>query len=135
MWITTYHRFHDRAAFIAACAMAGWKCPAHQDPELPRGVAMDQIGPLIGAPRVGQDGLLEKGDVLDEGYHVKLAWHDQAPDPAFLRSQCAPPIAARSWAAFPTGGAAETAVPAPRGKAIPVRKPVPGLSRAAAPIA
>ena len=55
MWISTYHRFLNRAAFLAACQEAGWTCLPEQDPELPHGVAMDIVGPIFGPPRVGLD--------------------------------------------------------------------------------
>ena len=132
MWITTYHRYDDRAAFHRACLAAGWSCHGNQDPELPRGVAMDLIGPLIGEPHVGPDGALERGDMLDGRYHVKLAWHAQSPHPAFARSQCAPPTPWRTWEYFPTSAAAEPAIHHRPGRAVPIQRPAPGAAFAAA---
>jgi hypothetical protein len=124
MWITTYHRFSNRAAFIRACMAAGWRCHTNQDPELPRGIAMELLGPLIGGPRAGPDGELEQGEVLDDRYHVKLAWHEQAPHRAFMHSQCAPPTPWRTWGEFPTCTAADSTVKQSRGGNMPIQKPL-----------
>ena len=65
MWITSFHRFPSRAAFLATCAQAGWQCPLGQDPELPHGVAMDIVGPLMGPASLGEGGVPIPADVID----------------------------------------------------------------------
>jgi len=100
MWITTYHRFTNKAGFLAATKAAGW--PMEQgDLALPRGVAMDMIGPLFGPPSVGEGGNPIAADVIDPRYHVNLAWHAQNMDAAFAASQVAPAQASRSFGIAP----------------------------------
>ena len=57
MWITTYHRFVSRAAFLDACEQAGWTQTSGQEPDLPPGVALDIVGPLVEPARVGANGI------------------------------------------------------------------------------
>jgi hypothetical protein len=97
MWMTTYHRFPNRAAFLAACAEAGWECPPGQDPILPHGVATDIVGPLIGPASIGEGGVPIAGEVIDHRYHVNLAWHGREPDPAFEASLVVPEAPSRGW--------------------------------------
>jgi hypothetical protein len=97
MWITSYHRFANRAAFLATCAQAGWECPPGQDPELPQGVTVDIIGPLMGPASVAEGGVPIAGEVIDAGYHVNLAWHGRDPDPAFQASLVVPVTPVRGW--------------------------------------
>jgi hypothetical protein len=101
MWITTYHRFTNRAGFLAACAAAGWDCPPGQDPSLPHGVALDLIGALIGPATLAEGGIPIPGEVIDPRYHVNLAWHAQAPHEAFAASQVAPAEPSRTWGIAP----------------------------------
>jgi hypothetical protein len=97
MWITTYHRFTNRAAFLATCADAGWECPPGHEPSLPHGVAMDIVGPFISPASVGKGGVPIAGEVIDPRYHVNLAWHGREPDPAFQASLVAPAAPSRGW--------------------------------------
>ncbi len=97
MWITTCHRFTNRAEFLAACQAAGWGCPPGQEPNLPQGVAMDILGALIGPASVGDGGVPIAGEVIDPGYHVNLAWHGREPDQAFEASLVAPAAPSRGW--------------------------------------
>jgi hypothetical protein len=120
MWMTTYHRFLNRAAFLAACHAAGWACPPGRDPEPPQGVAMDMVGPLIGTPRIEESGRLTTGEVLDPCYHVNLAWHGREPDAVFQSSLVVPTTPSRGWdvAAPPTSQPpVPPVIPAWKGKA------------------
>jgi hypothetical protein len=89
MWITTYHRFTNRAGFLAACEAAGWGVQAGE-PLLPQGVALDVIGPLIGPASVGAGGAPIPGEMIDPRYHVNLSWHAREPAEAFAASQVTP---------------------------------------------
>ncbi|MCX7380061.1 MAG: hypothetical protein NT133_01295 [Alphaproteobacteria bacterium] len=97
MWITTYHRFLNRAAFIEACQSAGWTCPPGKDPMLPQGVAMDIVGQIIGPPQIDEQGQPIAGEVIDPRYHVNLAWYGREPDAAFQASQVVPATPSRGW--------------------------------------
>jgi hypothetical protein len=109
MWITTYHRFTNRAAFLAACEAAGWAVQ-HHEPLLPHGVALDSVGPLIGPPSVGDGGAPIPGEVIDPRWHVNLAWHAQEVPAAFAESQVAPEAPARRF---------DVATPAPAAPPVP----------------
>ncbi|MCC6720444.1 MAG: hypothetical protein IT555_21435 [Acetobacteraceae bacterium] len=121
MWVQTFHRFADRAAFLAACAEAGWPYPPGQEPEPPAGVSLDVIGPLIGPASIGPGGIPLPGAVMDAGYHVNLAWHAREMDVAFAASQVAPATPSRAWdlPAEPEPGPlpVPVSVPAWKGKA------------------
>ncbi len=97
MWITTCHRFTNRAEFLAACLVAGWTCPPGQDPEPPPGVALDILGPIVSAAEVTAGGRPIPGEVLDPRYHVNLAWHGREPDLAFTASLVVPAMPSRKW--------------------------------------
>lgn len=97
MWITTCHRFTNRAEFLAACKVAGWTCPPGQDPELPQGVAVDIVGPIVAPAQVGEGAALIAGEVIDPRYHVNLAWHGRDPAPAFQASLVVPATPSRGW--------------------------------------
>ena len=97
MWTTTYHRFLNRAAFLQTCQAVGWISPLNKDPELPQGITLDIVGPLIGSPRIDEHGQLVAGDVVDPRYHVNLAWHGREPDPIFLASLVVPATPSRGW--------------------------------------
>ncbi len=97
MWITTCHRFTNRAEFLAACQAAGWTCPPGQDPDLPQGVAVDIVGPIVAPAQVGEGGVPIAGDDIDPRHHVNLAWHGRDPDPAFLASLVVPATPSRGW--------------------------------------
>jgi hypothetical protein len=120
MWITTCHRFTNRAEYIAACQAAGWTCPPGQDPEPPPGVALDILGPIISAAQVIEDGALIPGETVDPRYHVNLAWHGRELDPAFQASLVVPATQSRGWditappAAHPS---VPSVIPAWKGKA------------------
>ena len=120
MWITTCHRFTNRAEYIAACQAAGWSCPPGQDPEPPPGVALDILGPIISAAQVTEDGALIPGETVDPRYHVNLAWHGRELDPAFQASLVVPATPSRGWDVA-TAPASQppvpTSVPAWKGKA------------------
>lgn len=120
MWISTYHRFLNRAAFLAACQDAGWTCLLGQDPELPHGVAMDIVGPVHGPSRVGADGMPIVGEVIDPRYHVNLAWHAQEMHAVFEASLIAPATPSRTFGlplAHPSVLAVPASIPAWKGKA------------------
>lgn len=97
MWITTCHRFTNRAEYIAACQAAGWTCPPGQDPDLPQGVAVDIVGPIVAPAQVGEGGVPIAGDVIDPRYHVNLAWHGREPEEAFQVSLVVPVTPSRGW--------------------------------------
>ena len=97
MWITTCHRFTNRAEYIAACQAAGWTCPPGQDPDLPQGVAVDIVGPIVAPAHVGESGAPVAGEIIDPRYHVNLAWHGHGPDPAFRASLVVPVTPSRGW--------------------------------------
>jgi hypothetical protein len=120
MWITTCHRFTNRAEFLATCAQAGWECPPGQEPTLPHGVAMDIVGPLIGPASIGEGGVPIAGEVIDHRYHVNLAWHGREPDPAFEASLVVPVTPSRGWdvpAAVVSQPPVPPVIPAWKGKA------------------
>jgi hypothetical protein len=97
MWITTCHRFANRAEFLAACQAAGWTCLPGQDPETPFGVALDVLGPIVAPAQIGEGGALIAGEVLDPRYHVNLAWHGSEPEAAFQASLVVPATPSRGW--------------------------------------
>lgn len=97
MWTTTYHRFTNRAEFLAACLAARWTCPPGQDPEPPIGVALDILGPIVEAAQIGEGGIPIAGEVIDPRYHVNLAWHGREPDAALSASMVMPATPSRGW--------------------------------------
>jgi hypothetical protein len=97
MWITTCHRFTNRAEFLAACQSAGWTCHPGQDPEPQPGVALDILGPIVAPAQVVDGGGLIPGEVLDPRYHVNLAWHGREPDTAFQTYLVVPATPSRGW--------------------------------------
>lgn len=96
MWIPTYHRFADRAAFLAACEAAGWPVEAGA-PVLPPGVTVEEIGVLYAPASVGPGGMPMAGAVIDARHHVNMGWHAQDMDPAFLDSIVSPATPSRSY--------------------------------------
>ncbi len=117
MWITTCHRFTNRAEFLTPCQTAGWTCPPGQDPELPQGVVVDIVGPTVSSAQIGEGGQLIAGEIVDPRYHVNLAWHGCELDPAFQASQVAQATPSRRWD-VPAALASQRPVPPP----IPARK-------------
>jgi len=97
MWTTTYHRFTNRTAFLEACKVAGWTCPLGRDPELPQGVAIDIVGPIVAPAQLGEGGVPVTGEVIDPRYHVNVAWHGREPDLAFTASLVVPATPSRGW--------------------------------------
>jgi len=102
MWITTCHRFTNRAEFLAACLAAGWTCSSGQDPEPPPGVALDILGPIVSPAQIGEGGVPIAGNVLDWRYHVNIAWNGRDPDAAFQESLVVPATPSRWWDIAPT---------------------------------
>lgn len=96
MWIPTYHRFADRAAFLAACEAAGWHVEAGA-PVLPPGVTAEEIGVLYAPASVGPGGMPMAGAVIDARHHVNMAWHAQDMAVAFLASVVSPATPSRSY--------------------------------------
>ena len=120
MWTTTYHRFTNRAAFLEACKVAGWTCPPGQIPELPQGVVIDIVGPIVAPAQLGEGGVPIPGEVIDPRYHINLAWHGHDPDPAFQASLVVPATPSRGWdVAKPSASQppVPTVIPAWKGKA------------------
>ncbi len=101
MWITTCHRFTNRAEFLAACLVAGWTCPPGQDPAPPPGVTLDILGPIVSPAQIGEDGALIPGEVIDPRYHVNLAWHGRELTAAFQASLVLPATPSRGWDVTP----------------------------------
>ncbi len=110
MWISTFHRFDGRPAFLAACEAAGWELEA-EAPSLPAGVVVEEIGTLISPASIGEGGMPIAGAVLDPRHHVNLAWHARDMDPAFAASQVFPAEPSRAYA-LPPAAPSEPAVPA-----------------------
>lgn len=102
MWIPTYHRFADRAAFLAACEAAGWPVEAGA-PVLPPGVTAEEIGVLYAPATVGPGGAPLPAEAIDPRHHVNLAWHAQDMPAAFAESQIVPVTPSRIYA-LPTAG-------------------------------
>jgi hypothetical protein len=111
MWITTCHRFTNRAEFVSACLAAGWTCPPGQDPEPPLAVALDILGPAVAPAQLGEGGIPIAGAVIDPRYHVNLAWHGRELDAAFQVSLIVPATPSRGWDIIPTGVAPPVAPP------------------------
>lgn len=76
MWNHTFHRFTDKAAFIAACD--GNSINA-DDP--PYDVAFDVIGAIAG----------------HTGFHVNAAWYNRDMPAAFSAAQVSPDTPVRRW--------------------------------------
>lgn len=120
MWITTCHRFTNRAEFLAACLAAGWTCPPGQDPEPPLAVALDILGPVVAPAQVVEGGALIPGEILDPRYHVNLAWHGHEPQAAFQASLVVPATPSRGWDVSPPPASqppVPPVIPAWKGKA------------------
>lgn len=97
MWISTYHRFDNRPAFLVACDDAGWARDSQGEPIPPTGVALDVVGPIVGPATIGTGGVPLPGAVIDAGYHVNIAWHARDMDAAFAANQVAPVTPSRGW--------------------------------------
>lgn len=110
MWITTYHRFTNRAAFLAACEAAGWAVQAGE-PQPPANVALDIVGALVAPPTVGEGGAPIPGEVIDPRFHANVAWHARPMAPEFTASQVTPETPSRAYG-LPPPAAAAPAVPA-----------------------
>jgi hypothetical protein len=92
MWIQSYHRFLNRAGFLAACDAAGWpRDPLDAArPAPPTGVALVEVGPHIGRPSVGPDGVPVPGDVIDPRWHVNVGWHAMEVPESFAEAAIFP---------------------------------------------
>ncbi len=89
MWVQTFHRFADRAAFLAACDAAGWARVPDGQPDSPQGVALDVIGPAA-APPTMVNGAIIPGAV-DAGWHVNASWFSGTTIPAgFVAAEIIP---------------------------------------------
>jgi hypothetical protein len=117
MWITTCHRFANRAEFLEACETAGWTCSPGQDPQPPPGVALDILGPIVSPAQIGEGGVPIAGNVLDSRYHVNIARNGREPEAAFQESLVVPATPSRGWDVV-----APPASPAPVPPVIPAWK-------------
>jgi hypothetical protein len=97
MWHATYHIFASRLALLAACDSAGWPHGPDQRPLLPEGVVLDEVGPILSRPTVGEDGAPVPGEVLDARYHVNAAWHGIEPPAAFQTVAVTPATPQRTF--------------------------------------
>ena len=113
MWIPSYHAFPSRAAFLAACDVAGWPHGPDGKPMPPERATLVEIGPIVAPPSTGPDGVPIPGDVLDARYHVNAAWHGIEPPASFAACAVAPGTPSRTFA-----------LPAPPS---PVEPPVPAV--------
>ncbi len=93
------YRFLSRNAFLAACDAAGWpRDGLTGEPSLPLGVSLDEIGPLVDPPTLGQHGVMTPGAVVDARWHVNALWSNgQEPPAGFAAAQVSPPAAARTY--------------------------------------
>lgn len=120
MWTTTYHRFLNRAAFLAACDAANWPRGPDSQPIPPNGATLVEIGPLMAPPSIGPDGMPIPGEVLDPRYHVNAAWPGVEVPEAFRAAAVSPATPNRCFAltAPPTvEPPVPPAIPAWKGKA------------------
>jgi len=90
MWIETFHRFENEAAFLAACDAAGWGRGPDNRPAPPDGCSIDVIGVMVAPPQVGANGMPIPGTVIDAGFNVNAAWHARPMPEAFLASVVVP---------------------------------------------
>jgi hypothetical protein len=98
----TFHRFADRAAFLAACAAAGWPCDPMGNIDHPPGMALDIIGPYAPVPTV-VDGVPIPGPV-DARWHVNALWPSDAPLPEeWEAARITPATPSRVFALAPPG--------------------------------
>lgn len=85
-WVYTFHRFDERAAFLAACAEIGVVLDAATGVLLrPDSVQFDEVGPVY------------SGGVPIAGHHVNAAWEGEMPA-AFAPSQIFPITPSRVFA-------------------------------------
>ena len=110
MWTTTYHRFLNRAAFLAACDATNWSRGPDSQPMPPDGGTLVEIGPLVAPPSIGPDGMPIPGEVLDPRHHVNAAWHGIDVPEAFRAAAVAPATPNRCFA-LPAPTTAELPVP------------------------
>ncbi len=110
MWTTTYHRFLNRAAFLAACDAATWPRGPDNQPIPPNGATLVEIGPLMAPPSIGPDGMPIPGEVLDPRHHVNAAWHGIDVPEAFRAASVVPATPNRCFA-LPAAPTIEPPVP------------------------
>lgn len=97
MWIESFHRFPDEAAFLAACDAAGWPRGPDGQPGAGEGFQMDVIGPGVLAPAVVA-GQLVPGPV-DPRWHVNLVRGPAVMLPAaFAAAEIVPEAPYRTFA-------------------------------------
>jgi len=103
MWCETYHRFNDRAAFLAACDAAGWgRDPLSPTlPAPPPEVGFSEIGALVARPTLAPDGAPIPGAVIDAGFHVNMAWHGGTVQEGFVASRVHPATPSRTFGLAP----------------------------------
>jgi hypothetical protein len=112
MWTTTYHRFLNRAAFLAACDAAGWPRGPDNSPMPPEQAALVEIGPLVAPPGLEANGIPIPGEVLDPRHHVNAAWHGLEVPEAFRAAAVAPATPNRCFALPAPPPAVASPVPA-----------------------
>lgn len=112
MWTTTYHRFLNRAAFLAACDAAGWPRGPDNSPMPPEQAALVEIGPLVAPPGLEANGIPIPGEVLDPRHHVNAAWQGLEVPESFRAAAVMPATPNRCFALPAPPPAVASPVPA-----------------------
>ena len=98
MWTETYHRFIDKATFLAASDVAGWPRGPEGTVSPPAGVVLDIVGPAV-EPPVLVGSLITPG-TADGRWHVSASWFSgNALPPSFAAAEVIPERPVRMFAA------------------------------------